>query len=436
MQSHSFSQLGLDPGLVDAVHALGYEDPTEIQAAAIPLLLEGKNLLGTAQTGTGKTAAFTLPLLHRMHLGGRPKAGGGRASRPQALFLAPTRELAIQIDESVGSYGARLKMSHTAVFGGAPKSRQLRELGKNPRVLSATPGRLLDFVSEGAIDLSGVEIFVIDEADRMLDMGFIPDVRRIAKLLTSREQTALFSATMPSEIEKLAHELLGRSERVGVAPTGVTADGIKQSVLHLARENKTTVLPDLIKDRGMYRVLVFTRTKHRASKVSRILNKTGIPSDEIHGNRSQNQRQRALASFRSGKVQALVATDVAARGIDVDEISHVINFEIPNEAETYVHRIGRTARAGNLGEAISLCDAEERADFARIERFIKHEVDVDRNHEWHEEPPRRTPQPGPKGNARQGGSARAGGRKSDGRQGAGRQGGARSRGRSRSRGRR
>jgi len=412
MQSHAFSKLGLADVLTRAVAAEGYTTPTEIQAQAIPLLISGSNVLGTAQTGTGKTAAFTLPLLHRLiedgavsTRGGTPPAGTERArqnasrsnyrsrrspspARPKALILAPTRELAIQIDVSVRTYGGHSGITSIAVFGGAPKPRQVQGLRKDPAVLVATPGRLQDFIGEGEIDLQDVSYLILDEADRMLDMGFIPEVRKIAKMVINRKQTALFSATMPGEIESLARELLGPgAERVAIAPKTVTADGIRQSVLHMAREDKIGLLPELIRDRNMFRVLVFTRTKHRAARVAKILSKAGIPSDEIHGNRTQNQRQRALESFRNGKVQVLVGTDVAARGIDVDDITHVINYEIPNEPETYVHRIGRTARAGTRGEAISMCDAEELDDFRRIEGLLKRSVEVDRTHRAHIEPP-------------------------------------------------
>ena len=263
----------------------------------------------------------------------------------------------------MATYGAGSGVSHLAVFGGASKGGQLSGLRRNPLVLAATPGRLLDFVGERAIDLSGVQTLIIDEADRMLDMGFIPDVRRIAALVENRRQTVLFSATMPGPVEELSRELLGEAERIAVAPEEITIDRIRQSVLHVAREDKPALLPELIRDRNMFRVLVFTRTKHRAARLAKALRKTGIDSDEIHGNRSQNQRQSALERFRSGRVQVLVGTDVAARGIDVDDITHVINYEIPHEAETYVHRIGRTARAGTDGEAISMCDTEELGDF-------------------------------------------------------------------------
>ena len=417
MQSHSFSDLGLAKPFLDAVASQGYTKPTEVQSRAIPVLLSGANLLATAQTGTGKTAAFTLPLLQRLAAdrrnGGAPARGNstGRGpargpARPAALILAPTRELAIQIDSSLEEYGRGSGVSHLAIFGGAPKGRQLQGLRKNPAILAATPGRLLDFMGEREIDLSAVRYFILDEADRMLDMGFIPDVRRIAKAVTSREQTSLFSATMPPEIEALSRELLGKAERIAVAPKAITADGIKQSVLHLAREAKIGLLPELIRDRNMFRVLVFTRTKHRAKKVAKVLMKNGIPSDELHGNRTQNQRQRALESFRNGKVQVLVGTDVAARGIDVDDITHVINYEIPNEPETYVHRVGRTARAGSVGEAISLCDSEELSDFRQIEKMLKREVEVDRLHPYHKEP---VSAGGPKGGDRPSHPKRGGG---------------------------
>ncbi|MFP4068203.1 MAG: DEAD/DEAH box helicase [Spirochaetaceae bacterium] len=414
MTTHSFAGLGLSDTLRTAVTSQGYEAPTDIQARAIPLLLAGGNLLGTAQTGTGKTAAFVLPILQRLaatypvaadgRTGARTSArrAGGRpaAACPRALVLAPTRELAVQIDESVAAYGAGSGLGHLAVFGGAPKGRQLTGLARRPSILTATPGRLLDFVGERAIDLSHVEILVIDEADRMLDMGFIPDVRRIASLAGGRSQTMLFSATMPEQIEGLARELLGEFARVAVAPEEITIDRIRQSVLHLAQQDKSALLPELIRHRDMSRVLVFTRTKHRAARLAKALRKTGIASDEIHGNRSQNQRQNALERFRNGRVQVLVGTDVAARGIDVDEISHVINYEIPHEPETYVHRIGRTARAGADGEAISMCDTAELEDFRRIEKLLDHRVTVDREHAYHAEPaPPRAPR---------GGSARAG----------------------------
>ncbi|MFW6328933.1 MAG: DEAD/DEAH box helicase, partial [Alkalispirochaetaceae bacterium] len=284
MQTNSFSDLRLSQAFLSAVETQGYHTPTEIQQRSIPILLSGRDLLGTAQTGTGKTAAFTLPMLQRL-TEGENKRPRRNPARPRALVLAPTRELAIQIDESVADYGAHSGITHAAIFGGAPKGRQLEQLRRGPAVVAATPGRLLDFIGERVLDLSDVEIFVLDEADRMLDMGFIPDVRRIAKMVPRQRQTALFSATMPAEIERLAQELLTNAERIAVAPKAVTADGIRQSVLHLTREDKIGFLPELIRDRGMFRVLVFTRTKHRAKKVAQVLSKNGIPSDELHGNR-------------------------------------------------------------------------------------------------------------------------------------------------------
>jgi ATP-dependent RNA helicase RhlE len=416
MQTHSFSAFGLSPGLTETVAGEGYETPTEVQHRTIPILMRGENLVATAQTGTGKTAAFVLPLLHRLMkepgTAGQKQnskgAGRGGPIRPTALILAPTRELAVQIDESVGTYGARSGIGHAAVFGGASKVKQEAQFRKRPAVLTATPGRLLDFMGEGKIDLSEVRVLIIDEADRMLDMGFIPDVRRIAGRASAREQTALFSATMPQAIAELSREIVGEAERVSVAPEAVTADRVRQSVLHMAREDKNALLPELIRDREMQRVLVFTRTKHRAARLAKSLNKGGIPSDEIHGNRTQNQRQSALERFRSGSVRVLVGTDVAARGIDVDDITHVINFEIPNEPETYVHRIGRTARAGAAGEAISMCDTEELGDFRRIEKLLDGDVSVDRDHAYHKEPERSQE----KAASRRGGPANRGARAS------------------------
>lgn len=460
MSTHSFADFGLSPSLVEAVASQGYETPTEIQARAIPPLRAGRDLLGTAQTGTGKTAAFVLPLLHSLmeeapHAGrrdghshrSRSDAGraGDRPARPAALILAPTRELAIQIDESVSAYGAGSGISHLAVFGGAPKGSQLSGLRRHPAVLVATPGRLLDFVGEGVIDLSDVQTFILDEADRMLDMGFIPDVRRIAGMVRNRRQTVLFSATMPGPVEALSAELLGEAERIAVAPEEITVERIRQTVLHVAREDKRTLLSELIHDRNMFRVLVFTRTKHRAARLAKSLRQAGIPSDEIHGNRSQNQRQNALERFRSGRVQVLVGTDVAARGIDVDDITHVINYEIPHEPETYVHRIGRTARAGTDGEALSMCDSEELADFRQIERLIERTVDIDREHRFHREPPaaatnrgdrRGASRGGRGGNDARGGSGPQGGTTARGRRNGAGQNGGRRNGGDRSRGRR
>lgn len=439
MQSHTFTDFSLSGPILAAIQREGYTIPTEIQSRSIPPLLEGRDILGTAQTGTGKTAAFVLPLLDRLMkerpvkpAGGSPREAGhrtgkaswhhrGGAAQPRALILAPTRELAIQIDESIHRYGSGSGITHSVVFGGAPKPTQAARLRSRPQILTATPGRLMDFIGDGVLNLSAVEILILDEADRMLDMGFIPTVRQIAAMAEDRNQTVLFSATMPKEIETLARELLQNPERIAVAPQEVTVDRITQSVLHVDQADKITLLPELIRDRGMFRVIVFTRTKHRASRVARVLSKQNIPSDAIHGDRSQNQRQRALESFRRGKIQVLVATDVAARGIDVDDITHVINFEIPNEAESYVHRIGRTARAGSAGAAIALCDTGELDDLRAIEKLLGTAIPVDRDHAYHREPVIPMRRPGNPG-ARQG---RNGGGNGGGYGGAGGGGGAR-----------
>ncbi|MFW5801478.1 MAG: DEAD/DEAH box helicase [Spirochaeta sp.] len=413
MESLTFSQLDLASCILQAVERQGYTTPTPIQSQSIPVLMEGKDLLGTAQTGTGKTAAFVLPLLDRLlktpkspaarpaEAGNTrfdPARGNGRnrndsrrrrpnPAQPDALLLAPTRELAIQIEESLRKYGSGSGLRHTVVYGGAPKPGQAAKLRGNPDILVATPGRLMDFINEGMIDLSNVKILVLDEADRMLDMGFIPEMRRIAAMSQNRDQTVLFSATMPREIEQLAQELLSSPERVAIAPKKVTVDSIKQTVLHMDREDKTKLLPNLIRDNGMFRVIIFTRTKHRAARVAKLLSKESIPADAIHGDRTQGQRQRALESFRRGKIQALVATDVASRGIDVSDVTHVINFEIPNEAESYIHRIGRTGRAGTEGAAIAMCARDEIKDLRAIEKLLGTPIEIDRNHEYHMEPP-------------------------------------------------
>jgi ATP-dependent RNA helicase RhlE len=382
MNRLTFQDLGLNPSLLKALDKLNYQAPTPIQSQAIPILLEGHDLLATAQTGTGKTASFVLPLLQGLlerqpnlkapmdprgterHSRGRqpnPRREGrgrdkGRQSLsnrnpyvPQALILAPTRELAIQIGESIQGYAQGTAVKHVVIYGGAPQAPQIQKMSKLPQILVATPGRLLAYEEEGIIDLSQIIELVLDEADRMLDMGFIGDVKKVARMTQNREQTLLFSATMPPEIEALGAFLLREPKRVAIAPKEVAVDRIRQSVFHLEQADKLNLLKQVIQDRSMYKVIVFTRTKHRAARVSKVLQKAGIPADAIHGDRNQNQRQRALAGLKSGKVQALVATDVAARGIDVDDVTHVINFEIPHESESYVHRIGRTARAGSDG---------------------------------------------------------------------------------------
>lgn len=390
MNSSDFGRLGLSETVRTAVERKGYRRATPVQEAAIPVLLEGRDLVATAQTGTGKTAAFLLPIIDRFISG---QLAGEARRGPVILVLAPTRELAAQIGESAEGYAAASGMRHTVVFGGVPKGKQFAELRKRPHLLVATPGRLLDFMGEGAISLSGVRALVLDEADRMLDMGFIPDVRRIAAALPATRQTALFSATMPQAIESLAAELLTDPARISIGkPAGSTTEGVKQEVLHVAQLQKTGTVSGLIESRKMDRVIVFTRTKHKASRLAKQLVTQGLSADAIHGDRSQSQRERALRDFRSGRIRILVATDIAARGIDVNDISHVINYDLPNEPESYVHRIGRTARAGASGNAVSLCDPSELPHLRAIERFQNATLDVHRDHEHHLEPPSVAPQ--------------------------------------------
>ncbi|MFP4509520.1 MAG: DEAD/DEAH box helicase [Spirochaetota bacterium] len=388
-----FSDLGLSRDVLSSVKACGYDTPTEVQTRTIPLLLSGRDVLATAQTGGGKTASFVLPVLHNLAdldaSTAQGRRGDRRQARPRALIIAPTRELAEQIFTSVATYGTHSRVTSAVVYGGASKHVQARELSKQPELLIATPGRLLDFIQERAIDLSEVTYLVLDEADRMLDMGFLPDVRRISDMTSSRRQTVLFSATMPLEIEKLAAQIQKNPERVQCQAGDMTVVGIDQSVLFVEPTSKITLLKQLIQDRGMFRVLVFTRTKHKAARLAKMLSKGGIKSDSIHGDRTQSQRKRALEDFRSGKVHVLTATDVAARGLDVDDISHVINLEMPAvaEAETYVHRIGRTGRAGASGSAISLCSADEVASLRAIEKLTGITISVDSDHPFHFDPP-------------------------------------------------
>lgn len=374
-----FSDLALTEPLQRALADTGYSQPTPIQLAAIPPLLKGSDLLGCAQTGTGKTAAFALPILQRL---------SENARRPQprhtrSLILTPTRELAIQIDESFKTYGKFLKLKTAVVFGGVSQGPQVKALQGGIDILVATPGRLLDLINQRYLNLQSLEIFVLDEADRMLDMGFINDIRKVIKLLPVRRQTLFFSATMPKDIEELAGTMLTNPSRVEVTPVSSTAEKIAQSVMYVDKDKKRDLLRTLLKDPKFSRVIVFTRTKHGANKVVEILSKNGISSEAIHGNKSQNARQRSLDNFKTGRSRILVATDIAARGIDVDGISHVINYEIPNVAESYVHRIGRTARAGAQGSAISFCDAEERAFIRDIEKLIGRAIPVDPSQPYH-----------------------------------------------------
>ena len=368
----AFAELDLSPALLGALRDRGYTTPTPIQAQAIPYLLQGRDLLGVAQTGTGKTAAFALPILDLLD-GENRRA---EARRPRTLVLTPTRELASQIAESFQAYGKGLSLRSTVVFGGVGQSPQVSALRRGVDVLVATPGRLLDLMGQGHVDLSQVGIFVLDEADRMLDMGFLRDVRRIVDALPAKRQSLLFSATMPADIVRLSKSLLRDPVRVEVTPPSTTVELIEQRVYFVDMPDKRHLLTEILTDASIERVLIFTRTKHGANKVVRHLEAHRVSSAALHGNKSQAARERALAAFRAGTIRALVATDIAARGLDVPGITHVINFDLPNIPESYVHRIGRTARAGRAGVAISFCDVSER-DFLRdIQREIRQEIEV------------------------------------------------------------
>jgi len=377
-----FSQLSLIEPIARAVHEEGYDQPTPIQLAAIPHVLAGRDLLGLAQTGTGKTAAFALPILQRLSQSGRRPHG----DRPIAvLVLTPTRELAAQIGDSFAAYGRHLGYRHVVIFGGVSQHGQERALRQGVDILVATPGRLLDLASQRLVHLSKLDIFVLDEADRMLDMGFIHDVRRVIAMLPPKRQTLFFSATMPPEAQKLADALLRDPATAAVAPVSSTVDTIDQQVFFVDKTAKRPLLAHVLADGGVTRALVFTRTKHGANKVADYLGKHGIQADAIHGNKSQNARERALGRFKAGQSRVLVATDIAARGIDIDDISHVVNFDLPNVPETYVHRIGRTARAGASGVALSFCDAEERLYLADIERLTRRRIQRIDQHPFREE---------------------------------------------------
>jgi ATP-dependent RNA helicase RhlE len=371
----SFSELGLHEPLLRALAAEGYDHPTPIQTQAIPPILSGRDLVGCAQTGTGKTAAFALPTLQR--LSSARASASPRERRPiRCLVLTPTRELAAQIGDSFATYGRHLPLAHTVVFGGVKQTRQVEALRRTPDILVATPGRLLDLLSQRLVSLDRIEILVLDEADRMLDMGFLPDVRRILGHLPAERQTLLFSATMPADIQTLADRILRNPARVAAAPVATTADRIDETLYFVDRADKAELLRTLLDDASVSRALVFTRTKHGADRVARHLCRVGIEAAAIHGNKSQNARIRALDGFKRGDSPILVATDIAARGIDVDGVSHVVNFDLPNVPESYVHRIGRTARAGASGRAISLCAPEERASLRDIERLIRRRIPI------------------------------------------------------------
>jgi ATP-dependent RNA helicase RhlE len=374
----SFSQLDIIDPIRRALQTEGYSVPTPIQAQAIPLLLAGRDLLGCAQTGTGKTAAFAIPILTR--LAGSPRREGLRG--PRALILAPTRELASQIGESFATYGRYLSLRHVVVFGGVGQKPQVDGIRRGAEILVATPGRLLDLMQQGHVRLDGVEALVLDEGDRMLDMGFIQPIRRIVAAVPRQRQTMLFSATLPPDIVALASGMLHNPATVSVTPTASTAEKVSQWVLHVQSNNKRNLLAEVLRDRAMARVLVFTRTKHGANRVAEHLNRGGVCTEAIHGNKSQSARERALAGFKKGNVRVLVATDIASRGIDVDGITHVINFELPNEPESYVHRIGRTGRAGAAGIALSFCDPSERTFLRDIERLTRARLRVVESHPY------------------------------------------------------
>ncbi|MBY0332048.1 MAG: DEAD/DEAH box helicase, partial [Acetobacteraceae bacterium] len=365
-----FSDLGLAAPLLRALSDAGYTTPTPIQAQAIPAVLEGRDLLGIAQTGTGKTAAFALPILHRlMQQGGRPPRGGCRV-----LVLSPTRELASQIADSFKTYGKHLGFSVTTVFGGVAHGPQRRALAAGVDVLVATPGRLLDHLGERTVRLDHAQTFVLDEADQMLDAGFLPAIRKVVAVIPKQRLTLFFSATMPAEIGKLAAELLRDPVRVEVTPVASTVDRVSQRVLHVEAGGKRGLLAGLLRGPTVERVLVFARTKHGADKVVKMLEQDGLSANAIHGNKSQGQRENALAQFKSGRAPILVATDIAARGIDVAGVSHVVQYDLPDTPESYVHRIGRTARAGASGEAVSLCAPDEIEKLRAVERLIRQAI--------------------------------------------------------------
>ena len=369
---NTFEQLGLAAPLLQALTAEGYTGPTPIQQQAIPLVMAGRDVQGIAQTGTGKTAAFALPIIHRLLA--NPKPAQRRGCR--VLVLSPTRELAGQVAESFRSYGSQTNLRVALMFGGVPKPRQAKAVSSGVDVLVATPGRLLDHMNDRAVDLGATEVLVLDEADHMLDLGFIVPIRKIAATLPVVRQSLFFSATMPKEISGLAGALLRDPAHVAVTPVATTADRVDQTVVFVEASRKRILLASVLKRVGMERTLVFTRTKHGADRVVQHLEAAGIQARAIHGNKSQGQRERALASFKDGTAPVLVATDIAARGIDVDGVSHVINFDLPNVPESYVHRIGRTARAGKAGKAISFCDSSERAHLRGIEKLIRTRVPV------------------------------------------------------------
>ncbi len=403
-----FSELGLRPELQRAIEERGYTKPTPIQAQAIPAVLSGGDLLAAAQTGTGKTAGFTLPLLERL-MAAHPEGGQEGGKRPiRALILTPTRELAAQVEQSVLDYGHHLPLKSMVMFGGVGINPQIEKLKKGVDILVATPGRLLDHHGQGTVDLSQVEVLVLDEADRMLDMGFIHDIRKVLKIIPEKRQNLLFSATFSDEIRKLANKLLDRPAEISVTPRNTTVEAVSQSVYEVDRDKKRELLAELLITEDWQQVLVFTRTKHGANRLAEYLSKRDIPAMAIHGNKSQSARTRALESFKDGSIRVLVATDIAARGIDIAQLPYVVNFELPNVAEDYVHRIGRTGRAGESGEAISLVCVDEHKLLAGIERLTRQKLT---RHvvPGFEPDPNAKPEPIPNGRNNAGGGKRRGG---------------------------
>ncbi|TVR90200.1 MAG: DEAD/DEAH box helicase [Saprospirales bacterium] len=372
----TFNDLELINPLMRALGDAGYTKPTPVQERAIPHVLAGRDMVACAQTGTGKTAAFSIPLLQNLHESGKKR------KNIRALILTPTRELAIQIEQSLTDYGKYLPLRHTVVYGGVSQNPQVSKIRKGIDILVATPGRLLDLMGQGHIHLNNLEVFVLDEADRMLDMGFINDVRKVIKVLPKKRQTLLFSATMPGEIQDLAKKLLHQPVKVEVTPPSTTVEKIDQSLYYTNRPDKRKLLLHLLKEKNIGSALVFTRTKHGADKVARFLSKSGFRATAIHGNKSQNARQKALSDFKRKKITVLVATDIAARGIDIDELSYVFNFDLPEVAETYVHRIGRTGRAGNEGSAISFCDSNQKSELKGIQKLINNRLNVVSEHPY------------------------------------------------------
>lgn len=374
----TFKQLNLPTQILSAISKKGYTEPTQIQLGAVPHLMKGSDLIGIAQTGTGKTAAFSWPVITRLtqnNLVTKPK-------HVRALILTPTRELASQIDANIKAYSKGMNLKSGVIFGGVGKKSQISLMNKGCDILIATPGRLLDLMGEGHVRYDQLEVFILDEADRMLDMGFIHDLKKIMKVLPSKKQTMLFTATMPKTIVGLANSILKNPKRVEVTPESSTVEKIDQKVFMLDKLNKLRFLKELLQDKDIKSALVFSRTKHGADRIVKELKKVGIQSNAIHGNKSQNARERALKSFKEGQTNVLVATDIAARGIDIDRVTHVINYNLPEDAESYVHRIGRTARAGREGTSLSLCEATEVKLLKNIEKFIKYKIPVERNHQY------------------------------------------------------